>query len=236
MSDTRRYAIYSAPLPETALWAFGSRVLGYDAVTGEEIYGFAPSGMSADAWRGITERPRTYGFHATLKAPFSLNGQSEDDLREALDVFAAHRKSVILGRLLVSAVSAGADGSGFVAMKPESAPGPLAELERDIVTGFDHFRRPMTEEERVKRRPDNLTEQQRTYLDTYGYPYVLDAFSFHMTLSGEIANADKTAAAIAADAERLLGTVQETIEDLCLFRQVGPDCRFTIISRHRLAT
>lgn len=235
MNGVPRYAIYGAPAPESALWAFGSRVLGYDAATGEDVHGFAPPGMSDVAWRRITERPRSYGFHATLKAPFRMNGYGEDDLRRALDAFSRDRPQVDCGRLGVVAFPTGGDGAGFVAMTPEAVPTALAGLERDIVVGFDRFRRPMTPEERALRHPQNLTERQRTNLDAYGYPYVLDEFKFHLTLSGETLGAAAIAAALADEAERCLGAVRLVLADVCLFRQDRPDCRFRIVSRHRLA-
>lgn len=36
MTASRRYAVYLAPPAESALWRFGSSVLGYDAETGAE--------------------------------------------------------------------------------------------------------------------------------------------------------------------------------------------------------
>ena len=32
-----RYAVYYVPAPDTALWRFGSAVLGHDAYTGEAV-------------------------------------------------------------------------------------------------------------------------------------------------------------------------------------------------------
>ena len=67
-----RYAVYLAPEPTSALWRFGSRVIGRDAASGEAIFGYAPAGFDAASWRAATDEPRRYGFHATLKAPLRL--------------------------------------------------------------------------------------------------------------------------------------------------------------------
>ena len=77
-----RYALYYAPPAETALWRFGSAVLGYDAVTAEDIAFTVPQACDPAAWAELTAEPRRYGFHATLKAPFELaTGRSEAQLR-----------------------------------------------------------------------------------------------------------------------------------------------------------
>ena len=42
-----RYAVYLAPAATSALWRFGSCVVGRDAVSGEAIVGYAPAGFDA---------------------------------------------------------------------------------------------------------------------------------------------------------------------------------------------
>ncbi|MGO6846532.1 DUF1045 domain-containing protein, partial [Rhizobium ruizarguesonis] len=37
-----------------------------------------------------------------------------------------------------------------------------------------------------KRRPGELSDSQRTHLQRWGYPYVMEDFGFHMTLSGQV--------------------------------------------------
>ena len=71
-TSTGRYAIYFAPSPASALWRFGSRTIGYDAANGMESAPLAPPGCEDMDWMAATDDPRRYGFHATLKAPFSL--------------------------------------------------------------------------------------------------------------------------------------------------------------------
>ncbi len=229
-----RYAIYHAPAADTELWRFGSEVVGYDAATGRMIDGFAPAGFSPAQWRDATVQPRVYGFHATLKAPFRLNGQGEAELISALAAFTAGRAPVAIGLLAVTAIE-GSSGHGFVALTPRRTPPELNALERDIVVGFDRFRAPATDEELAKRRPERLTERQRGYLADYGYPFVLDEFRFHMTLSGPLADAPTVADALADAAAARLGGIQLVIDALALFRQDTPDGPFRIIARQPLA-
>ena len=104
-----RYAIYFAPDPTSELWRFGSEVLGYDAASGSDC--LHPASGDLD-WARITDEPRRYGFHATLKAPFSLAaGRSEAGLIEAAERFASSQPVFHLPRLRLDALGSfpGAD-------------------------------------------------------------------------------------------------------------------------------
>lgn len=226
-----RYAIYFAPAPDTELWRFGSEVIGYDAATGKDIEGFAPPGFSEDRWRDATAKPRTYGFHATLKAPFRLNGQAEEELLAALMKFCRRRNPVSVGLVGVTAVVFMGLETGFAALTPRHSPPALHDLERDVVVAFDGFRIAMTPDERKKRRPAALSERQRSYLDTYGYPFVLDEYRFHMSLTEAVDDAPTVADVLADITAERLGGVMLTVDGLALFRQDAPGARFRIISR-----
>lgn len=225
-----RHAIYLAPEPGSALWSFGSRVLGYDAATGEDVDAFALPGIDAERWRAIAARPRGYGFHATLKAPFRLaEGLDAAGLQPELARFAAARTAFSLGPLAVTSLKSGE--GGFVALTPRNASPELAELEAEVVKGFDRFRAPLTADERAARRPDRLSERERMHLDRYGYPHVLEDFRFHMTLTGFVPNPDDLADALAEEVANRLGSVHLTVAALFLFEQAQPGARFRIVGR-----
>ena len=98
-----RYAIYFVPEQTSPLWAFGSSVLGYDAIEGVTLDFPAALAASDLDWQTLTEEPRRYGFHATLKPPFELaDGASEDALVEAARNFAAHRQALALAPLEIA--------------------------------------------------------------------------------------------------------------------------------------
>ena len=59
-------------------------------------------------------------------------------------------------------------------------------MPRIAYSEFDSFRAPLTPEDRARRNPSALTPRQRDYLDRWGYPYVLEDFRFHMTLTGRL--------------------------------------------------
>ncbi len=220
-----RYALYYAPEPSSALWRFGSAVLGYDAATGAAIDALTPEGVTPTGWAAMTSDPRRYGFHATLKAPFHLaNGVGEVDLVVALARFAEKQAAVNLGNCSIEVVE-----SAFVALIPKRTPAELAALEQAIVTGFDGFRAPLTEADRSRRNLNALSARQRQQLEQWGYPYVLDDFRFHMTLSGRL----EAPAPIAASLQALWAARQASpiviLDRIALFRQM-PGEGFRIIA------
>jgi hypothetical protein len=230
-----RYAIYLAPPPDTPLWRFGSRVLGYDAVTGEDLHGYAPDGIDPVVWRSIAERPRTYGFHATLKAPFRLaSGISLADLRNDLRAFCWARHAFDLGPLAVTAIADNI-GQGFAAMTPMRPSPELAALEWDVVRHFDWFRAPLTAQEIGARRPDKLTERQRQSLNTLGYPFIGPDYRFHMTLTGPVRNVAAIADSLADSMAKILGSAHLRVDALVLFEQPRPGERFRVIDRFSMA-
>jgi 2'-5' RNA ligase len=219
-----RYAIYFAPPAEGALWRLGSGLLGYDAVTGEALPLTVPPGFAPEEWRAATQTARQYGFHATIKAPFTLkDGRREDELRAALRDFARSRKPFSLKLRPVSL-------DGFVALTPEDPPAGLAELERDAVLGFEAFRAPLSEAQLAKRLKTPLMPRQRELLDCYGYPYVLDQFRFHMTLSDRLDTA-RQARVLAFLAERDEASQTIAIDRLALFHEGAKG--FVILANER---
>lgn len=221
-----RYALYYAPSVDSALWRFGCATLGYDAFTGEEIAFAIPPGCDAQLWPERTAEPRRYGFHATLKAPFELaNGRSEGQLRAFAQQIAVGRKAAPLAGLKV--ISLGR----FIALTPSEPSPPLQALAFDIVQAFEPFRAPLGQADLERRLASPLTPAERAYLEAYGYPYVGDAFRFHMTLTGALPpdEAHAVAAALAEAYARAVPAGPVAIDRLALFRQDDRAGRFRII-------
>src|SRR5271163_1509402 len=87
--DSGRYAIYFAPDPGSALARVGAEWLGYDVAAGASVPQPQISGISSVRLYEITEEPRRYGFHATLKPPFALaEGTAAGELDEAVAALA----------------------------------------------------------------------------------------------------------------------------------------------------
>jgi Protein of unknown function (DUF1045) len=227
-----RYAIYLAPEPETKLWDFGSRFIGYDAVTGAEYGPSDVGGLTPENWAKVTESPRLYGFHATLKAPIRLKADADfASFDAALSAFAGVRRAFDAGPLGVNVVPS-SHGGGFVALTPQRPSEELATLEHETVTELDVWRAPLTAEEIARRDASRLTERQLRYLDTLGYPFVLEEFRCHLTLTGATTMANDLADALANKLAADAGTAHLLVNDLVLFGQPAPGARFKILKRY----
>jgi hypothetical protein len=215
MSEWRRHAIYFAPEPGP-LARFGAAWLGWDAEAGVEPEAPWPLPEMLEARRpALTAEPRRYGFHATLKAPFRLARGVEVD---ALDAAAERLAGEMRGFTLPLRV---AEVGRFVALVPDSDDpfGPEADLAAFCVVRLDRFRAPLNERERERRHVQGLDEEAEAYLILYGYPWVLDRFRFHMTLTGPLDSGEREAvqAALAGLLAPLLAAPV----------RVGAICRFS---------
>jgi putative phosphonate metabolism protein len=230
MATYPRYAIYYAPAPGTELDRFGAELLGYDAYSGDDLpFPGEMPGLSPD-WRDLTEDPRKYGFHATLKAPLSLaDGKTEAGLLSACEAFADTPREIPVIQPVIDSIS------GFIAVVPAEPPTELIRLAADCVTVFDDVRAPLPAEDRARRNPSMLTARQLDHLDRWGYPYVMEDFRFHMTLTGRLAS-DRRETVMAMLQERFaqLDIESLSIDRIALFRQNDADSRFRIAGHWKL--
>lgn len=175
---TARYALYYAPAPGTLFHRLGSEWLGRDAWTGEALRQPAIEDLAS-----LTAEPRRYGFHATLKAPFEL-AKARQELTAFAQDFAARQAPMMLPKLRLAVLD------GFLALIPDVETDQLQQLAACCVMDFDSFRGPLRQEEIARRHRAGLSQRQNRLLLNWGYPYVLDQFRFHMTLSGKLPAAD----------------------------------------------
>lgn len=221
-----RFAIYYAPPAQSPLWRFGSAVLGYDAETGEARDLPPMEHFAAEDWRRITAEPRRYGFHGTLKAPFRLAaGRTEAELRAVCARFAGMRARFVCSGIALKAIGR------FLALKTVVPCAALDRLAAGAVAAFDEFRAPMSTAEREKRLRAPLTPRQQENLERWGYPYVLDDFRFHMTLTGPLeeheralAESELSALFAGSDADGPL-----IVKEIALYRQ--EDGPFRLVER-----
>ena len=168
-----RYAIYY--IPDLPLFQIGSDWLGWNSIIGQETT------LSAD-YRRITDRPRKYGFHATVKPPFSLASHSTlGKLQDEFHAFCASVSPATGGTLKISRLGR------FLAMAQDVQSNEVTELVASTVSHFDKFRAPLSDQDIAKRRQRRLTPQQDALMLRWGYPYVMQEFKFHMTLTGPLA-------------------------------------------------
>jgi len=226
MANFPRYAIYYAPEPGSILDRFGAELLGYDAHAGIDVPFPSATELPPD-WHELTQDPRKYGFHATLKPPMTLApGKSEDELTAACEAFAKVPRAIPVIKLVVETIS------GFIAIVPAMACPDLERFAADCVREFDSFRAPLTEADRARRNPSKLLPRQRDYLDKWGYPYVFEEFRFHMTLTGRVdASRRATVLEMLQDRFRDSGVNSLSIDRIGLFRQDQADRRFHAIDR-----
>ena len=230
MSNYPRYAIYYAPEPASDLDRFGADLLGYDAFAGCDLPFPEDAIKAAPDWRELTSDPRKYGFHATLKAPFSLApDKTEAELFAACATFAATPRAIPRFKAVVGSIS------GFIAVIPAEPPPELIQLAADCVSEFDYLRAPLTEADRTRRNPSQLTPAQREHLDRWGYPYVMEEFRFHMTLTGRLGSARREPI-LAMLRSRFASTGLDTlvIDRIAVFRQDNAASRFRIVGQWEL--
>jgi putative phosphonate metabolism protein len=225
MSEAR-YALYFVPPADSALYRFGASALGYDCYTARDLPSLTCEGIDAMEWLALTAEPRTYGFHATLKAPFYLHDDfAEGELITELAEFATRQAT--LSPFMVSLGIL----DGFAALTPAAPVPTLDALAAQCVRDFDRFRAPLTETERKRRLKHKLTDRQVAHLDRWGYPYVFEDFRFHMTLSGRLpSHRNKTVLDCLHDALRpRQATFDVTIDAVALLRQDNSSARFKIL-------
>lgn len=173
-----RYAVYFTPPADDPLSTCAMRWLGRDAFTGQTV----------ETFHGLDEHlvsPRKYGFHGTLKAPFQLvAGVRENELVELFDNFAAEHNAFELPDMTLARLGE------FFALLPSEPSIALSQLAARAVKAFEPMRAPLSAADIARRNPDKLSPNQRAHLARWGYPYVMDEFRFHMTLTDQIEDAD----------------------------------------------
>jgi len=225
MSEYPRYAIYFAPDADRALTRFGAETLGYDAYSGHDIDHTDNLIAEFADWAEITRDPRKYGFHGTLKAPFTLApDKSEAELLDAMDDFAAEPREIPFIAPVVRTIS------GFTAIVPREDDDDLQLLAEACVRDFEPFRAPMSVDDRARRKPEALTPRQVEHLDDWGYPYVFEDFRFHMTLTGRLP--EERGAEVLATLQHHFSELdleELPIDSIALFKQDSATARFRII-------
>lgn len=236
MNASPRYAIYIAPESSSALWHFGSAILGYDASTGVNIPHLALENILEEELQTLTIDPRVYGFHATIKAPMRLaDGVNEAEFYTALTDFCRTQRAFDIALELTTLTDSAGTGF-FTCLTPQPACPPLMALERAVVVTFDALRAPLSAEERARRKPEHLTPQQREYFEAYGYPYILDLFRPHFTLTSAYMRQDNKpdpAPAIAKAFDAQVGEAKMRCDALVIFKQQAAGERFKIVKRFR---
>jgi putative phosphonate metabolism protein len=221
-----RYAVYYTPSEDDPLTRRAGAWLGRDAFSGARLARPVLPGLEGLDLDALTEDPRFYGFHATLKAPFELApGADEGTLLAFAERFAARQAP------FETAIAPASLGR-FLAFRPIQPSPAIQALHEACVRAFDPLRAPLGPADLARRRKSALTAEQDAKLVAWGYPYVFDDFRFHMTLTGSIADP--------STADRLLTALQAHFADLsgphrfggvAVFRQDHRAAPFRVLAR-----
>ena len=217
-----RAAVYFTPPAGNLLTRAAGQWLGRSAFDGE------PTRAADAAIDPLVASPARYGFHATIKAPFRLaDGVDLADLDARLASFCAAQRPFTIERLVLSRLG------GFFAMTPADPATALGDLEAETVRAFDVFRAPITEAEIEKRAPDRLSGREQDNLRHWGYPYVFDAFRFHMTLTSNLPEADRDPVEVVLRRRfAAFDGAPLAIDGLGLFVEPHPGAPFRVHSLH----
>ncbi|MEC9343897.1 MAG: DUF1045 domain-containing protein [Pseudomonadota bacterium] len=221
-----RYAIYFTPPRDDPLTLAAQAWLGRNAFTGGAVRRPSFAELDGEFLAAHTSAPRRYGFHATLVAPFHLRaGLDENDLLDHLDRFSASRTAFEL------AVEIGRIGP-FFAVVPAAGSARLQDFAAGAVEHFAPLRAPLTHADIERRRPDRLTPRQLAYLERWGYPWVMEEFRFHMTLTGALS--DDAAARIEPLLRRHFADVLAqplNLDGVAVFAEAAPGDDFVVKAR-----
>lgn len=221
-----RYAIYFAPPGDSALGRAGSHWLGRDATSGMRLDQPACPGLSPARLAELTASARRYGFHGTLKPPFRLRAdRTPEELERAVAALAARQQRFLFTLHLATL-------AGFFAWLPAEAHDEIGAVAAACVTELDEFRAPPDEAETARRRR-GLDPNKAALLQRWGYPYVLNEFRFHLTLSDAVSGQEaKAMRAALADFTDRHARDAIAFDALCLFVEPAPTADFLLLARY----
>ena len=175
-----RYAIYYTPPAKDYLTRFAATWFGWDAYLGVTVAHPVFCNLTCDI-KEITSTPSKYGLHGTLKPPFSLApNRSVDELCSSIFKIAKSVKKFEIPSIDLTILG------GFIAIVPTVKSNTMHSLAKKCVKDLDGFRVTESIENLKKRRAVGLTSSEENNLLKWGYPYVLDDFRFHLTLTSKL--------------------------------------------------
>ena len=127
-----RYAIYYTP--QGSLAEAGAAWLGWDVARGRAVAHPEVAGLDVAA---LTQTPRKYGLHATIKPPFVLaEGTTADGLLAEFEALCTRLSPVTLDGLALTPLGR------FLALTPEGDTAALNAMAAEVVRGLAFVRRP----------------------------------------------------------------------------------------------
>ncbi|WP_162937919.1 DUF1045 domain-containing protein [Kiloniella sp. EL199] len=226
-----RYAIYYAPRFDSKLGQFGNAWFGFNPVSHEDIPRPNVEGMNAQEIENITQGSGRYSFHGTLRSPFKLRkNRNLDSLDKSLKSFVTKVRPIICGPLSIRSIGR------FLALVPDDPESQVPDLAEQCMRALDNFRLAPDKQELDRRRQTGLTTIQEQLLLRWGYPFVMEEFRFHLTLSDKLEGMDliKYQAILEKHCEGLCNE-PFVIDEIALFGDPGQGGKFEEISRYKLS-
>jgi hypothetical protein len=192
----------------------------------------AINGISDEALRQVTAAPRRYGWHATLKAPFTLAaGTDADQLQAALRTIAASTRPFDMPPMKVALLD------DFLAIVPQPSSDAANALAARCVMELQPLAAPLSATELQRRRQAPLSPAQDALLERWGYPFVLDQFQLHCSLTGSLQhmNSQQVQNLQRAAEDWFANLPPCRFETLALFAEPTPGADFVLQEHFRLA-
>lgn len=233
-TTAHRYAVYFAPHPGTLAWLAGSHWLGRCAAQLQPLPQLDIHGVAKDALERLTAAPRRYGWHATLKAPFALApGVDWLTLHHAVQTLAQGLRPFAMPPMVVERIG------DFLALVPAPAHPANAEIQAAAAACVVQLRplaAPLSEQDLARRRSAGLTARQDELLQQWGYPFVLDEFRFHLSLTGSLVGADDETVELVQDAaDQFFADLPPLrFNSLALFAEPTPGADFVLLDHLEL--
>ncbi len=181
LPEPYRYAVYFAPAPQSPWWLAGSQWLGRCAAEHAVSAMPAIKGISDEDLRQVTAAPRRYGWHATLKAPFALAPNTAvQQIAAALGSIAKSVRAFTMPPLEVTLLD------DFLAIVPRPESEEANTVAARCVMELHPLTAALSESELQRRRHATLSSEQDAMLLRWGYPFVLDHYRLHFSLTGSL--------------------------------------------------
>ncbi len=227
MSDYRRFGLFI--VPQGPFFDHGSAWLGWDSAVGAEVAHPEMDVLPMPAAQ-LTKRPRKYGFHGTIKPPFALaKGATQQALEVGLARHCRQFSVISIPKLSIRRIG------GFFAIVPAAPCPDLKAFAAKTVQGMDEFRAPADDTELARRRKNGLSPRQEEMLQRWGYPYVMNEFKFHMTLTGPVSRADANSVEAALQSYFNPVLPEPFVIDALALMGEGADGKVHVIGRYDLA-
>jgi hypothetical protein len=223
-----RYAVYFCPPPKSPLGWAGRHWLGRCAEEGVSLRPLSIASVTAQQLLQLTQAPRRYGWHATLKAPFVLAaGFERATLSQHIQKIASCFDPFDIEALELTILD------GFLALVPVGKNRTLNALANRLSLELQGLAEELSESDIVRRRKSVLSPRQDQLMQCWGYPYVLEQYRFHFSLTSDLSQEhDGIKRALQHAAQIQFGQLGPfTIDQVCLSGQPSPGANFQVLER-----